>query len=187
MHKVIKLLNILKEINEAKQVGTLYHFTYSEWLPEIIETNQLGVSGKKERFKPRPPKSSLSNTKYGNVALTRDKNFHKRSTVFGDTDICLVLDGDKLSNIYPIKPYSFKGSHLFGKEYIKNNPDEETGENQMEETIPTINNLNKYLLKVIFFKNKLRNMDDFNKSIDMLKEKIYLTKSNDPIHRYRSY
>jgi hypothetical protein len=165
---MIKLIDIL---NEAKQAGTLYHFTYSEWLPEILETNRLGTSGKKERFKPRPPKSTLSSTKYGNVSLTRDKDFNKKSTVFGDTDVCLILDGDKLSNIYPIKPYSFKGSHLFGKEYIKNNPEDETGENQMEETIPTINNLSKYLLKVKFFKNKLRNIDSFNKSINILTEK----------------
>ena len=39
---MIKLIDILKEITEGKQVGTLYHFTYIPALREILRTNVLG-------------------------------------------------------------------------------------------------------------------------------------------------
>jgi hypothetical protein len=38
---VIKLINILKEITEGKQVGILYHYTENWLLKQIIKTNTL--------------------------------------------------------------------------------------------------------------------------------------------------
>ena len=37
---MIKLVDILKEITEGKQVGTLYHYTENWLLKQIIETNR---------------------------------------------------------------------------------------------------------------------------------------------------
>jgi hypothetical protein len=38
---MIKLINILKEINEGKQVGILYHYTENWLLEKIIKSNKL--------------------------------------------------------------------------------------------------------------------------------------------------
>jgi hypothetical protein len=88
---MIKLVDILKEINEAKQAGILYHFTPFKGILGILKTNTLKV-GDDSNFE--------SGGNVGNISLTRDKNieyFRYRIT----------LDGNKLSNNYKIKQYAF--------------------------------------------------------------------------------
>jgi hypothetical protein len=87
----MKLTNILKEIVEAKQVGTLYHWTTWKSLMSIIKTNSLhtGHSGHGE---------------FDYISTTRSKD----KTQFGiaeSSNVVLVLDGDKISNRYKIIPY----------------------------------------------------------------------------------
>jgi len=75
---------------EAKQVGTIYHYTDIDSLREIIKTNQL--------------------TGAGQVSFTRDSRFLDTTVVDGlsnNAECRLVIDGDKLSNNYKIKPVNF--------------------------------------------------------------------------------
>jgi hypothetical protein len=113
---MIKLINLL---NEGKQVGILYHYTENWLLQQIIESNTLLAP----------------------VSFTRSKD---KETVFWIGAECsLVIDGDKLSNNYKIKPYQ---SYDEEGNYF----------DEMEERVDkNIIDLNKYLIKVILFKQDL--------------------------------
>ena len=104
---MIKLIDILKEITEGKQVGTLYHFIPFEILTRVLKNNCLQnkfASGKEKNF----------DRKQYYISFTRNKNFDQIVKIFNlrlginsnyDGCICrLNLDGDKLSNKYSIEP-----------------------------------------------------------------------------------
>ena len=79
--KVCKGLMEEDDLYEAKQVGILYHYTENWLLEQIIDSNMLE----------------------GPVSFTRSKD---KETVFWIGAECsLVVDGDKLSNNYKIRPY----------------------------------------------------------------------------------
>lgn len=141
----------LKDIlSEAKQVGTLYHYTDIVSLLKILDSNKLGDYNKKGEL---------------DISLTRDKNFHHRTYII-PTEACLVLDGNKLSNNYKITPYDYFGDleqnpDKFGAE-LSNNPENKyrkqqkgsykTGEFQAEETVKgPIFDVDKYIIKIILF------------------------------------
>lgn len=123
---------------EAKQVGTLYHFTSFIKLPLILQRNELMVG------------------QDGYVSFTRDKHFLSKSRYSlsmnqATVGCAIIIDGDKLSNNYKITPYDYfdayntfynqKSSHL-------------TGEDESEETVnKSIKNLNRYILGIIIYKN----------------------------------
>jgi len=98
----MKFKNYLKE---AKQIGILYHYTKISGLFSILKSNKLKV-GLSPSYLTRDKVSYV-------VSMTRDKNFHKINRDFiGGVEVRLVLDGDRLSNKYKIKPYQaflFKG------------------------------------------------------------------------------
>jgi hypothetical protein len=167
---MIKLINILKEITEGKQVGTLYHYTGWPSVYSIIKENTL-----KPLFKGKQA---------GYVSLTRSKN--QDFTIAQEADSVIVLDGDKLSNNYKITPYH---DVLYNNDVIADTGIQDTPidrfqrdffEDEKEERIKgPITNLNKYLLKVIINVDN-KNKDDLipklgmlnlNQLIDLLKEK----------------
>lgn len=78
---MIKLLDLLKEIDEGSQFGVLYHYTEDWQLKRIIESNTLK----------------------GPVSLTRSKDSFVGEWK-GDVPI-IVLDQDKLRYNYKIRPY----------------------------------------------------------------------------------
>ena len=154
MKKIIKLtesdLRLLIEriINERKQVGVLYHSTLMERLFKIIQENKLKVN--------RDYVSSIINYRskrddnimypfYGpvlidpskippSISFTRNKQYKRY-----DDNAVIVLDGDKLSERYGIKPYSNFG----GREY-----------DEMEERVfRDVVNLDKYIIKIICISN----------------------------------
>ena len=91
---MIKLIDIL---DEAKQVGILYHYTSEDGLKNILESNQLKSS--EEYY--------MGNELYF-ISFTRNKNFHKKGMKWQvKTDYRITLDGDKLSNRYKIKPFAY--------------------------------------------------------------------------------
>ena len=107
IYNVIKLINILKEINEGKQVGTLYHFISFENLNRVLKNNCLKnkfASGSEKNFDPK---------KYY-ISFTRNKNFDQVAKIFNLQVginynfvgcICRIsIDGDNLSNNYSIEP-----------------------------------------------------------------------------------
>ena len=130
---MIKLLDILKE---AKQVGILYHYTTLRSLKNIIKSNRL--------LKNAPDMSAAdyydsdldpdANTSV--ISFTRDNPKNPQFTIAQYAEAALVIDGNKLSNNYKIRPIQQQG----------------IGEDEMEERIyKDINNLNKYLIKIILF------------------------------------
>lgn len=72
--------------DEAKQVGTLYHYTNIENLISILKTNTL-----------------ITNSLF--ISTTRSKTFIDINQSLKFSDARLILDGDKLSQKYKIKPY----------------------------------------------------------------------------------
>jgi hypothetical protein len=85
-----KINNLLNDILERKQVGTLYHFTDPVSIFHILN------SGK------------LISDRSGYISFTRDKNFYKMTTTLAfHPVVALIIDGDKLSDKYKITPYDY--------------------------------------------------------------------------------
>ena len=130
----------LNEITEGKQVGDLYHFTFASRIPLILKDDMLKASQSNA-------KTALSDEDIKRyISFTRNKNlFLNPSSIAGNFEAALVLDGDKLSSNYKIEPY--------------NAP--ESKKNEYEERLvfkdPTgkgpdkvgITNLKKYIKKII--------------------------------------
>lgn len=123
-------------LNEAKSVGTLYHYTTILSLLKILNDNFLG---------------DRSLGKYARVSLTRDKNFHKRTNII-PAECCIVIDGDKLSNNHKITPYQWNAAHFSGKRAT----DAGKIEDQMEEEVQgSISGIGKYIQEIIIYELEL--------------------------------
>jgi hypothetical protein len=92
--EMIKLRDIL---NEAKQVGILYHYTSKAGLKSILDSNELNITTESYR----------DHTLYF-ISFTRNKNFHRKGNNWNvKTDYRITIDGDKLSNKYKIQPFAY--------------------------------------------------------------------------------
>ena len=102
---MIKLTDILKE---AKQVGTIHHYTTFENGLKILQSNELKSSDAAD--------STNANPVYA-VSFTRDKRFHNNHNVGFDVSsfgqrpqVRFTIDGDKLSNKFKVQPYQQGGA-----------------------------------------------------------------------------
>jgi len=87
----MKLIDLLKEINEGRQVGEIYHFTSLDFIYDILKSGKL-----------EPSPNRLE--KLGFVSFTRNRAL---STMGGfKSQVRIVIDGDKLSDKYQILPYA---------------------------------------------------------------------------------
>jgi hypothetical protein len=136
---MIKLLDILRE---AKQVGTLYHFTPLSNLKDILSTQFLYPNDEEQISTSRRPNMS-----------TRDFQDMKTSPI-----VRIALDGNKISNKYKIRPFAFGG-------------DEEDAEDLGEEQI-VVNGEKfpfvSYLKRIDIFLNKKEKAND--KIIELLEK-----------------
>jgi hypothetical protein len=141
---MIKLINLLKEITEGKQVGTLYHFTDDNGLEGILKLNQL----------------LASTTNANHVSLPRDKNgWHVGTT---DNIARISLDGNSISNNYKISPHAWDQS------------DRGAGETESEEAVLTdkIDNIKKYITFILIDGELASDLGiDVNHIESLLKEK----------------
>ena len=88
---MIKLINLLREnLNEAKQVGDIYHFTSYENTISIIN-DDFNL------------KSFGNNSDNSYISFTRNRNMTS-PTVY--RDVRITIDGDNLSNKYKIEPFA---------------------------------------------------------------------------------
>ena len=101
---MIRLTDLL---NEAKQVGTIYHYSTFEAGLKILKSNQLKSSDAADSTNAKPVFA---------VSFTRDKRFHDNHVVdfsrssFGNTaQLRFTINGDKLSNKFKVQPYSQQG------------------------------------------------------------------------------
>ena len=127
---------------EAKQVGTLYHFTNLISLYSILTTNSL------ETYRTVDDNDNLKNS-YNlkgylyYVSFTRNKNFYKIPQLNIDHPVScrMTIDGDKLSHKYKIYPIDFFND--YDDEY--NTEDEECIVTPSTEGLDNIKN---YILKI---------------------------------------
>jgi len=111
---MIKLVDLLKEITEGKQVGDLYHYTTFESGLKILQSNQLKSDHTAESTNAKPV--------FG-ISFTRDKRFNNTNRAvdftnssFGRTpQLRFTIDGNKLSNKFKVQPYSQGGCFDKGK------------------------------------------------------------------------
>jgi 8-oxo-dGTP pyrophosphatase MutT (NUDIX family) len=128
------------EISEAKQRGTLYHYTPLHKLQKIVESNVLKAKD--------TPIGQPGNAQFKkSVSLTRDKNFHTDYKMIGGLGARIILDGDKLSENYKIVPYN---DPMYSK---KLHIDSYSSYEAEERIFEDIKSLDKYILGYdIFFK-----------------------------------
>jgi hypothetical protein len=100
---MIKLIEILKGINEAKQVGNLYHFTSLENIKDIIRSTYLIPNDERQ----------ISTSVRANMAIGDIGKLNAK----GKNIARITLDGDKISNKYKIRPFDYEGEDL-GEEQI---------------------------------------------------------------------
>jgi len=110
----MNLTTILYEIFEAKQVGTLYHYTGLDGILGILKTGSIKSGGAD-----KPPDAKHL---WSSISFTRDKNFTRtfsgkqlNRAIGGTTGDSyelfarLTIDGDKLSDKYKIEPFAAYG------------------------------------------------------------------------------
>jgi hypothetical protein len=130
-------LKFIQIINEAKQVGEIYHYTALANALKIINDNELFSSHADRGF---------------SISFTRDKYFLNKPRIgLGGTDIAFVIDGNKLSNNYKINPNKFTTDNV--------------GNEQEEriQDIKKITNFKNYVKEVWIFKSRIEDYNDFNK------------------------
>jgi hypothetical protein len=117
-------------ITEAKQVGIIYHYTYIENLVAITDTQTL-----------RP-------MEYDGISFTRNKNLHRTADGSIGEEARFIIDGNKLSNDYKVRPFNyFNDNRIPGENDTKyfHNPDTDEAEEVVKEPIKE---LSRYVLKL---------------------------------------
>lgn len=105
--------NEMVSINEAKQVGIIYHYTNYDAAESIVKQNALrsDIGG---------PVGTLDEPYY-TISFTRDKHFEKAKRVLTYTgnqlDCRFVFDGNKMSNKYSFNPYAQPGFEKYKKSF----------------------------------------------------------------------
>jgi len=117
----MNLTTILHEIFEAKQVGTIYHYTdFNAAIDILKDTNIQSSIPADDRPDIEHPRSSIS--------FTRNKNFTKASFGKGritrivgvrNPNVRFTFDGDKISNKYKIEPFVGGAQWQKGKPYYE--------------------------------------------------------------------
>ena len=97
-----------EQLDESKQVGTIYHYTTFENGLKILQSNELKSGEAADSTKTNPVFA---------ISFTRDKRFHDNHVVgfdessFGNTpQLRFTIDGNKLSNRFSVQPYSQGGA-----------------------------------------------------------------------------
>jgi hypothetical protein len=136
--KKSELRQIIKEeiqhiLYESKQVGTLYHFTDTDALLDILKSNKMFAV----------PRSGMGDDRdFFYVSFTRNKNmFLNKPKLYTDIEVALVLDGDMLSDKYKFEPFS--SSETSKPEYEERIKIPTTSSNK------NIENIKKYLKGII--------------------------------------
>jgi len=94
-------------LQDAKQVGTIYHYTTFDSGLKILKSNKLKAFDADD--------STNTNPVFA-VSFTRNKRFHNNNNVGFDVSsfgmkpqVRFTIDGNKLSNKFKVRPYSQKG------------------------------------------------------------------------------
>ena len=129
-------------LNESKQVGELYHWTTFIGVYMILEDNRIKSANRSVRD---DATTFNYDDKYG-VSFTRDKQFHGWKNRHYPMEVCIVVDGDKLSNNYKLFPYNdfFDG---------KDKPNKKEADEMETRTNKDVNNVIKYIKRIELYHN----------------------------------
>lgn len=194
---MIKLINILKQIVESKQVGTLYHWTSLPNLISILNQNTI-----KSNTNPEYQDIDFRNKSniQPHVSFTRVKGKPPGNDHIFNFECALQIDGNKLSNNYKISPFSMVDNPkiLAGKYKIEPLEDEDedepydssTFQAEYEERIyGDIKNIKSYITQIILDASliKLNNDEEDIKKylqyIENTKIPILYTSDQSPVNK----
>ena len=129
-------------LNEAKQVGNLYHFTNIQAIENILNKDMMSIGTR--GF------ISFTRSKHGVIAK-RGRSKNTFVNPYGKFKI--TIDGDKLSNNNKIEPFSYSGSL-----------DMKPNWDNMEERVKKdIKNIKRYIKEIRFVSK--RKIQDFDKEL----------------------
>jgi hypothetical protein len=114
------------ELFEGKSVGLLYHYTNPESLISILNDNILKTGN------------------YGWNYFTRNKNYHLKKDLVRDEAIRITIDGNKLSYLNKIEPYSSWVARDMGRHKEKNI----SKYDEFEERSGNIKNIKNYIISI---------------------------------------
>ena len=140
---------IFETLQEAKQVGLLYHSTSLEAALDILIDNKLWA--------------------FRDVGISTSR--HLNNVFSENSEVTLVLDGDKLSNKYKLSAFRYPNSLDSYETVLQTNKNSQNifdyrkdlidllnaGEDETDLAITgsTLNNLSFYLVKIVINKKKL--------------------------------
>ncbi len=87
------------KINEGRNIGIIYHFTTLSDTINIVELDRL--------FSTQNNWSEGGSKYHGQISFTRDKNLYQEKPKGVSFGVRLVIDGNRLSNDFKIKPVKF--------------------------------------------------------------------------------
>jgi len=170
---------LLENIDEAKQLGKLYHFTTFNGLEGILDSNEFeGSTAKVDKddldFKSFKMDIEKLKSKDINVlyffSTTRDKLLYLKDPKIEGSVVRIVLDGNKLSNKYKISPYYFYHDEMIDEPNPKYDQDE-SEERIMLGTKKYIPNANDYIKEIHIILDKIEDNQDYILRISKLVEK----------------
>lgn len=137
---MIKLVDLLKEITEGKQVGDIYHYTTLKNAISILKDNALKKSTEPQEDEYGDKRDGISFTRFSHTNVLGSSDDH--------LSVRFKLDGDKLSNKYKTSPYHW--------DFDSAGEGDEAEEIIRVDIIP---NLNQYLLGVDIFVEGMEGKD----------------------------
>lgn len=127
----------IQVLNEARQRGTLYHVLSSESLLRSLQCD------------------CIAGHHYPKISLTRSKRLQRYLGSRPTAVWKLILDGDKLTNHYRIKPTQFYTKEItYNQEYLKKPLPEFEEEVQAKK----ISNLSRYLKGIVLMRHQIDNV-----------------------------
>lgn len=158
--RINELINYINDISEAKQVGTLYHFTYLSNMLLILQNNKL--------------ESTWSiDTRNFSISFTRNKNFKKGYIYNVPLEAAFIIDGNKLSEHYKIYPIEY----YYTQRGISPSPEAKESEERISfsERGKVINDFKKYVIGIILYPKEYKKTKFYKKykwSYEELKKEI---------------
>jgi hypothetical protein len=133
---IIKPL-LIENLDEAKQLGTIYHFTGLKGIDGILssdafkgsEISVLPLNNIYDRDFQSFGKSGQAYLKKGidkvyYLSTTRDKLLYIKNPKIKNSTVRIVLDGDKLSNKYKFDPFYYYSDEMIDEPAPKHDQDE---------------------------------------------------------------
>ena len=168
-------------IFERKQLGTVYHFTTLKGIINILLNNEFkGSEANVDKFdqdfraigRDREEKLLKSKGIYSVYffSTTRNKLLYKKNPSIKGSYVRLVLDGDKFTSKYPIKPYYYYHDETIDEPNPKYDQDE-SEERILLGTRKSIPNAQSYIKEIQIILDVIQDNDELLKLAKTLADK----------------